>query len=185
MSTFQYVTTAADLWGNSSDGIIDTDDILEFGALSSGGQPDRVWIPFVVNLPKIPVVTSAYLKIVGAQTRSDVLDLKFGCEAVDNAVAPANWGDLSAKPFTTAVTFTGIATNVVAGTEYLVDIRTAVQEILNRAGWAFGNTIAVLAVDDGTSNGDFHRFAAFEHVTYAAPILEITFDNFIPRASAG
>lgn len=182
MSVFQFSTGAGDLWGSSSDGIQDTDTKFFIGYNGGGGSKVKVWLPFVVNLPKIPTVSSAFLKIVGETTRSDTCPLRIGCDDQDNPSSPADWTALNTRVMTSAFTSTDIATNVIAGAEYSIDITTAVQEIFDRAGWAFGNTMAVLIIDDGTSINDFHRFAAFEHATLAAPILEINFSSYVPRS---
>ena len=179
-SVFTISTTAADLWGSSADGIENADTKFYIGFAPSGSKA-KVWIPFVVNLPKGIVISAATLLIVGETTRTDDCPQKIGCDAADNASAPASWTDLNAKTLTTAFNSTNIANNVVAGTEYQVDVTTAVQEILNRAGWSFGNTLAVLIHDNGTSSGDLHRFAMFEHATYAEPKLQISVPSNIPR----
>lgn len=180
-ATYNFSTTAADLWGSSSDGLQGTDTKFFVGYNGGGGSKVKVWIPFNVTLPKSITITAATLLIVGETTRSDNLSLKWGCEAVDSASAPASWADLNAKSMTTAFTTGDIATNVVAGTQYQLDITTAVQEILNRSGWTYNNVMACMIWDDGTSVGDFHRFAMFEHATHTEPILQISIPSPIPR----
>lgn len=180
MSQFTYSTTASDLWGSSSDGVVNTDDRHYLGTNGGGGSFVKNWIPFTINLPKGLIITTATLKVIAVATRSDYVDLDIGCEAADNPSAPADWTALNARTLSTAFT-NWVVPAFTSGNEYTVDITTAVQEILNRAGWASGNTMAILAKNNATVAGAFRRFAASEHATSTEPILVIDFPSHIPR----
>lgn len=162
-----YSTTTADTWGKGS--LNDTDTRFVFGDNSA-----KSWIPFVVSLPANVTVSVATLRLRGATTRTETIAVRIGCEAADSASAPADWTALNAKTMTSAFTDTGIAANVTAGDEYSITVTSAVQEVLNRAGWVYGNTLAILVFDNGTPIGDFHHFATFDHATYTEPQLDIT-----------
>lgn len=183
MTTLNFSAGSADLWGDSSGGLHDGTNQLRLGDGSSSGAPDRAWIPFAVTFPRATIVT-ATLTLVGSATRTETIALKVGCEAADNASAPADWTALAAKTLTTSYTSTGIATNVTAGDSYAIDVTAAVQEVLNRAGWAYGNTLAILIVDDGTGGGDFHDFATVENPTHGEATLSITYTTK-PRGNSG
>ena len=178
-SSLTFSTTAADTWGTTS-GINNSDTAFPFG--TNAGVSAKVWIPFVVNLPRTVSISAATLRIVGSATRTETIAVRIGCEAADNASAPADWTALNAKSMSSAYTDTDIATNVNAGTEYSVDVTTAVQEIIARSGWAYGNTLAILVHNNGTPSGDFHGFASFDNVSYAEPKLDITFQTYIPQS---
>jgi len=179
MSVFLFSAGSGDLWGSSSDGIVDTDTTSYLGYNGGGGSLVKNWIPFTVNLPQGLVITSAILKVIATATRSDYVDLKFGCEAADNPSAPSDWTALNAIIQTTAFS-TIVVPGFTSGNEYTFDITTAVQEILNRAGWVYGNTLAVFIKNNLTDAGAFRRFAMVEHASSTEPILEITFPTHIP-----
>ena len=85
------------------------------------------------------------------------------CQAADNAGALATSGSTDLDPGTragtTADSGTWTQTSVTGGTRYSVDITSAVQEVVNRAGWASGNAIVVL-VDTQTTctNGEWQDY---------------------------
>jgi uncharacterized protein involved in outer membrane biogenesis len=153
---------------------------LYVGGTTWSNDDVRDWIPFVINIPRYAVVSSAILRVVAAQTSSDAVDVQFCCEAADNASAPASQAALFAKALTTAKLSASLAA-YTAGNEYSYNITNSVQEILNRSGWAYGNTMAVMIVDNGTLGVLRRQLASFEHATYAEPKLDITFTKFVPR----
>lgn len=177
MTTFTFITTAADRFGNSSDGISATDNDLFLGNQT---HHEKVWIPFVVNLPNNLVLTSATLWAYATVTRSDTPRNLVGCEAADNPSAPTTWADLDSRVLTTANN-NFIFPPFTTGELHSYDVTAAMQEVLNRAGWVYGNTLAVMFHDNGSSTGEFRKLAAFEHVTYDPPYLEVIFPTFVPR----
>ena len=178
-SSLTFSTTAADTYGNNG-GLNNSDTKLRFG--TDAGTDVRDWIPFTVNLPKGVSISAATLRIVNSNTRTETIEVRVGCEAADNASAPADGPALMAKSMTTAYTDTGIVVSATAGTEYSIDVTSAVSEVIARAGWAYGNTLAILIVNLGTLSGDFHDFASFDNVSYAEPKLDITFQTYIPKS---
>jgi hypothetical protein len=87
------------------------------------------------------------------------------CQAADNAGALATSGstdmDGATRPGTTADS-TWTVTSVTAGTRYSVDITSAVQEVINRAGWASGNAIVVLIdTHADTTQGEWQDWDAY------------------------
>lgn len=179
MSTFTFSAGAGDCWGSSATGVVDTDTNAYLGR-ENGSSKVRDWIPFTVNLPKSLVITSATLKVIATVNRSDFVSVFMGCEDADNPTMPTDWSDILGRSLTSG--FTAVEVDAYTnGDEHTYDITTAVQEILNRAGWAPGNTMAVLIIDDATPSGAWRRFATLEHATFAEPKLEIVFPSFIPR----
>jgi hypothetical protein len=87
------------------------------------------------------------------------------CQAADNAAALATSGstnlDGATRAGTTADT-TWTQTSVAAGVRESVDITTAVQEVINRAGWVSGNAIVVL-IDTHVdcTQGEWQDYDAF------------------------
>lgn len=143
---------------------------------SAGGDDWKTWLPFVVPLDKSLVITSATLKVIASGNLSaDTMRFKVGCEAADNPAAPILWAQLDGRTLSTAYNTQSFTTNWTAGTEYTFDITTAVQEILDRAGWASGQTMAVLIIDNGSDAGALREFASEENTTKNPPVLEIIY----------
>lgn len=88
------------------------------------------------------------------------------CQAADNAGALATSGstdlDGATRPGTTADTQPWTVSAVTGGTRYTVSITSAVQELVNRAGWASGNAACVLIdTRSTTTQGEWQDWDAF------------------------
>lgn len=141
----------------------------------------RTWIPFVIPIPRAKQIISATLRWVATDTRTEIYNYWIRCEAADNASVPANSTALFAKSVTTGL---NLATSAVtAGVEYSHDVTAAVQAVLNRAGWAYGNTMAIIVDDDNATGSQRREYAAYENTTYAEPKLDIVIATFIPKGS--
>ena len=111
------------------------------------------------------------------------------CQAADNAAAlSATSGDINAttRPRTTADSGNWTVTSVTGGTRYSIDITAAVQEVLNRGGWASGNAIVVI-VDTATGstvNNEWQDWRAYDAATSgdeAQLVITVAGTNF-PRS---
>lgn len=181
MSSLTFSCNSNDCYASVLDGLI-TGTTAAFVAGTSNFDDDvRNWIPFTVTLPRLVVISSAILRIVAETSRSETtVSVQFCCENVDTASAPADVTAMFAKSLTTARTSTNLAA-YTAGTEYSYDVTSAVQEVIARAGWATGNVLAVMIVDNGTGSSNRRTIATSEHATLAEPKLDITFTKFVPR----
>jgi len=169
-------TTADDCYGRASGSVFSISGTgLELGKISD--DPCKAWIPFTaVPFLKNTVIVSSTIKLVANNTRSGATcKLRFGCEAADNPSAPSTWATLNSRTMSAAYTDDNNVAAQTAGTEYTWNITTAVQEILNRAGWASGNTLAVLIHENGGSSGSQRTVASFDNTTYAEPKLVIEY----------
>ncbi len=181
----QIVTISAgsgDCWGSTGWDLVTGGTYLYLDGTPTIDDVARTWIPFPnIQLPRSLVITSAIVKWVATQDRSESSGATIGCEAADNPSTPASRADLFSRSQTAAKLSASFAA-YNTGTQYSYNITSSVQEILNRSGWASGNTIAVLAV--GAANNDNRRqIASVENATYQEPILEITFPTYFPRTS--
>lgn len=184
MTTLTLYTTASDLYGNSNSVYRDTYSYLMLGRNSSG-YTFKAWLPFTAAIDQGTSITSATLKL-RCQTASSGTTCKFkiGCDDQDNPSKPATWAALDARVQTTAVLTVASEPAWTLGTEYTYDITSAVQEIIDRAGFASGNTIAVLIVDNGSNIGAERQAAAYEDATYTEAILEIVYSGAPPATFA-
>lgn len=113
---------------------------------------------------------------VTVQTKSGTPDTTcFGVD-VDDAAAFADPGNLpSAAPRTTASSPGPTATGV-----QVINVATQVQEIINRAGWASGNNMAFIVVDNtGAGNNDWNAEDFAEAGTGEA-YLDIAYTDSAP-----
>lgn len=115
----------------------------------------------------------AYITVVASATNVDDPNVDIHLEDADD---PANFtdnADVQSRVRTTANTqwtATGIGTSPVNSPS----IVTAVQEVVDRAGWASGQAMVVLVVGRSDANTSF-RIAANEHATLAAAALHIEY----------
>jgi hypothetical protein len=174
MTTLNISDGTGDCWCANTGGFDNTATSLYNG--KGAVNIYKAWMPFVVTLPKLGIV-SATLKVIAFQNDSGTTcKLKIGCEAADNPAAPVSQAQLDARTLTTDYTTDNNVAAWTIGTEYTWDITTAVQEILNRAGWASGQTMAVLIHDNGSSANAQRVISSSEHLTYTEPILSIVYN---------
>jgi hypothetical protein len=174
MSTIVDISTIAADCADINSVFSSTNTTADFG--DSGGHGGTIWLPFVVNIPRGAVIQSAILKIIcGGSHAGDTCKIKVGCEAADNPAAPTTSGDLVGRTLTAAYLQDDAVAHQTAGTEYDYDVTTAVAEIIARTGWAWGNTLAVLFKNNGSSGDANRTIAMYDHLTYTEPILEITY----------
>ena len=114
------------------------------------------WIRYTsVTVPQGVRIISANLELVstGAETGDDV-KLNIYCNDADTAVAPTDEDEHAALDRTTAFT---VWDDIPSWSDNEVvtspDFKSAVQEVIDRAGWASGNALMVLVDDDGSSSG--------------------------------
>ena len=91
-----------------------------------------------VTVPQGATIASAYLKPYQSGYPSRTVSVK-GFDK-DNVSAPRSGSDLAASNFTTAG-ITNFVTGTGDGQKTSPDIKTIVQEIVNRSGWSSGNSM--------------------------------------------
>jgi hypothetical protein len=82
------------------------------------------------------------------------------------------------RPRTTAVSGVWTQSSVTANTRYSIDVTSVVQELVNRAGWASGNAIAIIVDTNSTTTlGEWQDYYSWDNVTDRTnnpPQLDIT-----------
>ena len=180
MTTLSFNAGSGDCWGDNDGNFSNSGTFLWLAGTNGIDFDVRTWIPFVVNLPSL-LITSAVIRWVASQTRSDAVDVRIACEASDNAASPVDNGGLLGRTLTSSKVFTSLEA-YTTGNQYSYDITGPVQEVLNRSGWVYGNTLAVIVDDDGTINDRRRQIASYENGTYARAILDITYNAYIPQS---
>ncbi|MBN4061575.1 choice-of-anchor D domain-containing protein [Bacteroidales bacterium AH-315-I05] len=132
-----------------------------------------------IAIPQGAVVTNAYLQLHADGTDSSPMTMIFQGEANDNALTFATvFSDMSSRTRTTA----SVNWNVPAWTfnvNYQTpDVSLIVQEIVNRAGWAEGNSMVFFIESTGTGSRDVE---SFDGDAPNAPLLVIEYKptNFV------
>lgn len=146
-----------------------TDDAFEdsTGAVATGstssGQLDAVneWIGMRfqnVTIPNAATINSATFSCVPWDSGNDEPDITIYCEATDDAAAFAGTSNnISGRSRTSASVNWSNSNLGATGTERYnsASIVSPVQEVINRAGWASGNDLAILITQAGAASRDF------------------------------
>jgi hypothetical protein len=146
------------------------------------------WLRFPnVAIPVGATITGASIEVHAAGLTGAIPQMKIDANAVDNAVAPANRTAVNAMVHTTAnVLWT--PPSWVSPTPYTSpEIKTVIQEIVNRGGWASGNAILLFLGDVNTANvlGQL-TFTAVDGTPADAAVLSVSYNtNTPPTANAG
>ena len=127
-----------------------------------------------VNIPQGATVSSAYLTVVssGWATGNHLLKV-YGIDE-DNTATMSS--DPTGRTKTTANIDWDITTEIVEDTVCKSpDIKTAVQEILNRGSWSSGNAMGFLILDDGAN--ELSYFEDYSDDSSKAALLEINYEG--------
>jgi len=131
------------------------------------------------NITNGLTITSATFKLTATSTYNagaNVIAYLVSAHAADNAgVLVTTSGNLNttARPRTTAVSGVWTQTSVTAATQYTIDVTSVVQELVNRGGWAAGNSIVILVdTDTTTSQGEWQDY---DSTGGTAPVLDIVY----------
>lgn len=173
---------STDCWGSGVYGLVTGGTTGYLGGTNNFNEDVRNWIPFTITLPHGLIIQSAVIRFVAASSRSESLNVQLACEAADFLPAPANLADLFGRTLTSAKSTESFGA-WTSGVEYSYDITGSVQEILNRAGFAYGGSLAVIIDNNGHQTDHRREIVMSEHATLVEPLLNITFAPFVPRGS--
>jgi len=127
-----------------------------------------------VAIPVGATITSAYVQFAAREAQSEVTNLVIRGQAADNpATFASGAGNVSTRPRTTATVNwspPAWAVGQAGPGQQTPDLRTVIQEIVDRGGWASGNALAIII------NGTGHRTAwSFNGQAASAPLLHVEF----------
>lgn len=146
-----------------------------------GGDNYSAWRFNNVTINQGTTITSAYLKIKADETKSD--NITFYIKGIDED----DTANFSSDPISRSTTSAQVSWNIngqTAETEYTSpDIKTVIQEIIDRGGWSNGNDLGLITVDNGTSNDKIGRFYSYDGSTTKCALLEINYSGSSPSAS--
>jgi hypothetical protein len=128
-----------------------------------------------ISIPKGAIITNAFIQFTAGYTNSGITNLIFQAQADDNsATFTTNNFDISSRPKTNAaITWSPEAWSLVgeAGPKQQTpDLKTAIQEVVNRSGWVSGNALVIIVTGTGK------RVAySYNGLPDAAPLIHIEF----------
>ena len=135
-----------------------------------------------VPIPAGATITAAYVELVAATTGSGTLSMNISAEDADNPAAVTGYSDFYARLRTTANSTWAVPDFVVGQVYQTVDISGAVQEVVNRAGWADGQAMQIF-ID--TVSGSVNRQAvAYDDVPASAALLHVAYSVTQPMGIA-
>jgi len=172
----------------SSDGTFNATVVAQHIGINSSVDYWNGWRFTGVTIPNAATITSAVLNLYSSGTGTGTTALaKFFGEAADN---PATFSNSTAlKPegrtrTTAYVTKSFTVANWAAtgfDKEY-VDVTSLVQEIVNRGGWASGNSLVLVAHDNGSSNNNYIGHSTYDSASSRGAKLSITYTSGVVPA---
>ncbi len=119
-----------------------------------------------IGISQGATIQSAYLKVV-YYTGSGTADLKIVGTDADNAAAPSHSSDGDTSLHTSAVVSWSNPSTHSTNYQTSPDIKTVIQEIVDRGGWSSGNAIMLQTYyDSGTSQ---RKARTYEHSSAVHP----------------
>jgi len=119
-----------------------------------GNEYDAYAVISRLNVPQGATISAANLYVTANGTWSaDDVDIVIAAHDADHGVRPANVAAYDSAARTTASVNVSGVPHQTDGTEYLLaDVKTIVQEIVNRVGWDRYNAICFFLEDNGSDN---------------------------------
>ena len=152
-----------------------------YGTGTAASSPDRaVGLRFTnVTIPQGATINSATLTQKKNGTEWSLVEFTWRGQAADNAAAFSAGEDLTARTQTTASVACSENSNHADATFYSLpagaDLKTIVQEIVDRAGWASGNALVMLAIGDSTNSFASDAYWQYDNAAADAAKLDIDY----------
>jgi hypothetical protein len=180
-TTLQVGASANDgYWGDKGN-FLNNDPTLYIGNFVGYENRNLFFRVTGVTVPKNATISAAKIQYrANAAGTSTSCNTRIHLNAADNATAPTSNADAESKATTTAYIDWTIGT-WASGTWYdSPDIKTAVQEIVNRSGWASGNAMMILHKNNGSSSSSYRVASAYDNASIYAPKLVIEYTEGSP-----
>ena len=154
MQTYYVTASADDGHIYSSSGFENSDSWIYFG-YDDGTNRNHMFHRFSnVDIPKDAVIDEAYIDNYAycTGTIGTINGRIYAC-AEDDSAACTSYSNYNAKSLTTAyVNWDLVFTDTDLHVYQSGDIKTVIQEIVNRAGWVSGNHLQIMVKDIGTGS---------------------------------
>jgi hypothetical protein len=127
-----------------------------------------------VTIPVGAIIQSAFVRVKSGATKTSDCYFDIYFNDADDAVAPTSAADANSKALTTE-TAAWTAGEWTSGLKYdTPDLKTLLQEIVDRPGWASGNAMMAMFLDD--SSPDWKVIIAYDTDPDNAPALHVVYD---------
>ncbi len=132
-----------------------------------------------IQIPQGYTITNAYIEFSADETDSTSTNLTIYGQAIDDApYFSSTYNNISNRTKTSAsVSWSPEAWTTVHATSQTTDLKSIVQEIVNRAGWAPGNDMVFIIEGTGKrvaeSYDGYSSKAPLLHVDFAAPLMHV------------
>jgi hypothetical protein len=139
-----------------------------------GNQIISAWRWTSVTIPQGATINSATLTLIVDSTVT--ASIGSSIKGIDED----NTSDFSSDPTGRATTTVGHPFSVVnptGGNSKVITITEAIQEIIDRVGWASGNALGLLTDDDTTSNDNIIDFKSYEGDSTKAALLDVDYTS--------
>jgi hypothetical protein len=135
-----------------------------------------------VAVPAGATIEEAYLIVTSKETQSvTVCRLRLRAQAHDSSPAFSTATEFDARVRTTAYSDWTVPT-LAQDVEYQTpDFAAAVQEVVDRPGWAAGNSMAIFLENNGSDSGAFRRLYAYDAAPAKAVRLHIVYSGQPPE----
>ena len=130
-----------------------------------------------VNIAQGKTIVTAVLKLIVGANASSSFDTEVKAEDVDSSVRLASSFDIDAVAETTAsVTWTTSGSWTTGTTVSSPEIKTVIQEIVDRSGWAANAELSLhLKYAGDELSTEYQRFKTYDDSSANAAVLEITY----------
>jgi Bacterial Ig domain len=153
-------------------------DSSDLELTTDGTNVQKVGMRFTgVAVPRNATITKAYVQLTVDEVTTAATSLTVQGQASDNAatfVAGTTNNSVSSRPRTAAsVAWTPAGWTTVGAhgvDQRTPELKSVIQEIVNRAGWASGNAMAVIVTGTGTRTA-----SAFDSGASLAPVLHVEY----------
>ncbi len=127
-----------------------------------------------INIPKNAAITGAYIQFVAREAQTEATNLVLRGQAIDNAPTfTSTAGNISGRARTSAAANWSPAAwtvDAAGAAQRTSDLKTIIQELVNRSAWVSGNALAIIITGTG------HRTAwSFNGLAASAPLLHIDY----------
>lgn len=129
-----------------------------------------------VAIPNGATITTAYIQVYGTASAGTATLTNLYMNDVDNAAGFTTEANFDGRAVTAAIAWDNITATWNGAYRNSPEMKTIVQAIVDRVGWATGQDMAVLWKDDGSTEGSYRYFSSSEDTdTNSPPILHIEY----------
>ena len=179
---------ADDAVERSDDTNFTTNPVASLGAGLVYGRSGAAGNPFwysgfrfsAVSIPNAATITSAIINFTarGNFTMTAGITVDIYCEDADNAADFATTADVVNRVRTTATSaWSAPNTGTTDVAVNSADFTAAVQEVIDRAGWASGNALMVLLRESAGTAGESSNYYFYEDSSTKAALLTIEYQG--------